>query len=193
MKYLTVPELQKIFNLHKENSIQAPWTTEHSFVKKSSIDGVGRFAQASIQKNNAVCVISGIVFKMTPELLNNLRAVAGENIGYYSYLIEEQFLIVNFNLSDNFGLRINHSCEPNVYPDGDIVWRAKKNIDVGDELTVDYSTIIDVDAVLIDKCTCGSSECRGKITGKDWLIPDYQQKTKDYFCFSIQRKIKKLN
>jgi len=65
---------------------------------------------------------------------------------------------------------INHSCEPNTWLQGlDII--ARRDIKMGEELTLDYATFYDSAMESFD-CTCGASECRGKIHGDDYQKPE---------------------
>lgn len=58
---------------------------------------------------------------------------------------------------------MNHSCVPNTY----VRWNnkdsythiVKKNINIGDECTVDYRTIYPRKYLPIFKCECGSPSC----------------------------------
>ncbi len=57
----------------------------------------------------------------------------------------------------------NHSCSANTGFDGlDVI--ALKNISVGEELTLDYATLLDDKMEPFD-CHCGTSNCRGTIKG----------------------------
>jgi uncharacterized protein len=38
-------------------------------------------------------------------------------------------------------------------------------------------------------CHCGRPQCRGTVTGKDWMKPELQEKYAGWFCWFIQRKI----
>ena len=62
-----------------------------------------------------------------------------------------------------------------------------QDIEAGEELTHDWATTVDLEYEL--DCNCGSPECRGIITGKDWKNSDLQQKYKGWFCWHLQRKI----
>jgi hypothetical protein len=62
-----------------------------------------------------------------------------------------------------------------------------KDIDVGEELTHDWATADDFDYEL--ECNCGTSRCRGTVTGKDWMIKELQQRYRGWFCWHLQRKI----
>lgn len=58
---------------------------------------------------------------------------------------------------------INHSCDPNCYSQilkEHILYRAKRDIQPGDELTIDYRFDKDVETVI---CRCGAAACRGTI------------------------------
>jgi SET domain-containing protein len=61
---------------------------------------------------------------------------------------------------------INHSCDPNCFSQivhGHILYKAKRTIKKGEELTVDYRFDADVEDV---PCSCGSKKCRGTINLK---------------------------
>jgi SET domain-containing protein len=61
---------------------------------------------------------------------------------------------------------INHCCDPNCrarVQQGHILYHAKRDIQAGEELTLDYRFDADVDLVA---CACGSPLCRGTINLK---------------------------
>jgi hypothetical protein len=62
---------------------------------------------------------------------------------------------------------MNHSCDPNmVYGDGDTIL-ARREIEAGEELRIDYGNFI----VNVDQgwsCRCGASTCRRRIRKDDW-------------------------
>jgi hypothetical protein len=69
---------------------------------------------------------------------------------------------------------LNHSCDPNIWLIDDITLAARRTIAAGEELTADYATWeCDPDWVL-EPCRCGSTLCRGRITGDDWLLRELQ-------------------
>jgi len=82
---------------------------------------------------------------------------------------------------------LNHSCEPNVGPEGNIVFVSMRDIAAGKELTVDYA-MVDDDELSMD-CSCGESACRGTITGRDWKNPKLQRKYGRFFAAYIYTKI----
>ncbi len=81
----------------------------------------------------------------------------------------------------NPGYFINHSCDSNVWMDGAFTLSARRSIDVGEELTVDYALF---EAELEDwgfDCRCGSAVCRGRIRGDDWRRPDVRARYGTHF------------
>lgn len=72
----------------------------------------------------------------------------------------------------------NHSCNPNSglkIDNEKVTLVAIKNINIGDEITWDYSTTMDEDDWEMN-CLCGSQNCRGKIRDFKFLNKDIQQK-----------------
>lgn len=61
---------------------------------------------------------------------------------------------------------INHSCDPNLWREG-LNYTARRFIQAGEELTLDYSTFC-TDFTSPFSCTCGTSICRGTVTGQDY-------------------------
>lgn len=66
---------------------------------------------------------------------------------------------------------INHSCDPNMWFDGDDRLVAQRDIRAGEQLTIDYGTC-DSTFCVIESCLCGSDRCRGIITPMDYMILD---------------------
>ena len=87
-------------------------------------------------------------------------------------------------------LYTNHSCEPNIAIQGQIVFVAMWDIAPGEELTHDWATTDDLDYEM--QCHCGQPSCRGVITGKDWMKQELQEKYQGWFCWFLQRKIDAL-
>ena len=92
---------------------------------------------------------------------------------------------------DGSMLYTNHSCDPNIAIQGQIVFVAMRDIAPGEELTHDWATTDDLDYVMT--CMCGSPHCRRIVTGKDWMKPELQEKYKGWFCWFLQRKIDALS
>ncbi|NEO87195.1 MAG: SET domain-containing protein [Spirulina sp. SIO3F2] len=65
--------------------------------------------------------------------------------------------------------KVNHSCEPNcgikVNETGGHDFVAMKNINVDEEITFDYAMRNYSIDYFPDQCACGSTDCRGRVTG----------------------------
>lgn len=74
---------------------------------------------------------------------------------------------------------MNHSCSYNIGFDNKGNFIAARNIKNGEELVFDYGfAISNPDFKLI--CKCKSKNCRGVITGNDWLNENFVEKNKNY-------------
>lgn len=87
---------------------------------------------------------------------------------------------------------VNHSCEPNAGFGGNILVVAMRDIEPGEEITIDYA-MDRTDSEFRLVCNCGASSCRKVITGGDWRKPEIQKKYAGYFSWYIEQKIKALN
>ena len=85
----------------------------------------------------------------------------------------------------------NHSCEPNIGVQGQIVFVALRDIQAGEELTHDWATTDDDDYSV--KCNCGAPNCRGTLTGKDWQRSELQARYAGYFSAYLAEKIARSN
>ena len=64
---------------------------------------------------------------------------------------------------------LNHSCNPNVGFNGNYDFVAMRSIKKGEELCWDYS-FDETNPKFKMKCSCGSNNCRGLVTGNDWKL-----------------------
>ena len=85
----------------------------------------------------------------------------------------------------------NHSCNPNAGFNTPISLVAMRDITAGEELCFDYAMSEDnhFDEFL---CGCGAETCRGQVTGKDWQIPELQERYFGYFSPYLQARIERL-
>lgn len=88
--------------------------------------------------------------------------------------------------------RLNHSCDPNLWMEDEVTLSARRDIGPGEELTGDYALWeFDPDHICPFECRCGSAHCRGKITGRDWELPELQSRYAGHWHPSIQARITK--
>jgi len=91
-------------------------------------------------------------------------------------------------VSRESGDSINHSCSPNCQLRNATQLIAMHDIAVGEELTYDYATSDGSDYDEFD-CACRSANCRVRITGNDWKLPELQTRHRKMFSPYLQRKI----
>jgi uncharacterized protein len=152
-------------------------------VTESAIHGRGLFAKVAIARGEIVAVKGGyIVSKETWVELER-------DLGAAEIQVTEDLFIAPVHRDHREGgmLYTNHSCEPNIGIQGQIVFLAMRDIAVGEELTHDWATTDDLDYEMA--CRCGALNCRGVITGKDWMRAELQEKYKGWFSWFLQRKI----
>jgi len=69
---------------------------------------------------------------------------------------------------------MNHSCDPSAWWLSYGMLTARRDIEPGEEVTYDYSTT-DITLSYKMECLCGSRNCRGIVTNKDYLKPEFQK------------------
>ena len=152
-------------------------------VRESQIQGLGLFAREPIAAGEIVAVKGGHV------LSREQWAAFTPALGPAEIEIADDLVIAPVTAESRPGamLYTNHSCEPNIAIQGQIVLVAMRDIAAGEELTIDWATTDDNDDTM--QCRCGRPSCRGTITGKDWMRPELQAKYRGWFCWFLQRKI----
>jgi len=81
----------------------------------------------------------------------------------------------------------NHSCASNVGYDKDSNFIATRNIKKDEELFLDYGRMF-TDPKFKMRCACGSDDCRGLVTGRDWLNPEFQKKNRGFMWPEMTKK-----
>jgi SET domain-containing protein len=156
-----------------------------AIVKPSSIQGRGLFAVESIQKGEIVCIKGGYIFDR-----QTLRQVS-ETLGPAEIQITEDLFIGPLSEPEREGSMVfsNHSCDPNIGVQGQIVFVAMRDIEAGEELTHDWATTDDDTYEM--ECNCGSETCRKVMTGQDWRRKDLQEKYRGYMSWYLEEKIRR--
>jgi len=151
--------------------------------RPSPIQGTGLFARETIAKGEIVAIKGGYIFDTA-----TLREVEAR-LGPAEITVADGFHIGPRSEAERDGsmLFTNHSCDPNIGVQGQIVFVAMRDIAAGEELTHDWATTDDDPYEM--RCRCGASCCRGTITGQDWRRADLQKKYRGYFSWYLQRRI----
>jgi len=134
-------------------------TSKKICIRESKTHGKGLFALRNIKKSEIIFIIKG---KKVNFLINNKKqaGIAGFNwIGFGKNKWID---------STNYGLYLNHSCDPNSAIKGKVTVVAIRNIKKGEEITFDYS-LNEADIFWHIKCYCGSKNCRKIIKSIQFL------------------------
>ncbi len=167
-------------------SVALSYLSPKAAVRASPIHGRGLFAAVSIQTGEIVWVKGGHIF--TRGTLEEIAPV----LGPAEIQVADDLFIGPLEPGEREGSMIfsNHSCDPNIAVQGQIVFVALRRIAAGEELTHDWATTDDDNYTM--QCRCGAAGCRGTITGKDWQRRDLQRKYRGLFSWYLQRKIDAL-
>ena len=156
-------------------------------VRQSKIHGRGLFATADIAEGEVVAVKGGHIVSR-----EQLREQVTPRLGPVEIQIGDDLFItpVTQGQRDGSMLYSNHSCNANLGMRGEITFVALRDIRAGEELTHDWATTDDDDYSV--RCNCGSAQCRGTLTGKDWQRPELQERYAGYFSAYLAEKIARL-
>jgi len=132
--------------------------------------GKGVFAASTIEPGDVVLEYDGEV-RWIWDIPRELWPFAFQ-VDYDRYIVPER---------GSAGWYLNHSCEPNCVIRGKRRITALVRIDVGEEVTIDYSTNVGWDGFAME-CNCGSPTCRKVIRSYHYL--DDQQKRRYGACVS---------
>ncbi|MFQ5933362.1 MAG: SET domain-containing protein [Dehalococcoidia bacterium] len=150
----------------------------------SDIEGRGLFAREPISKGEIVVVKGGYVMTKAQ------RDKVGEELGPAEIQVTEELFIGPATQREREGgmMHLNHSCQPNLGLQGQIVFVALRDIAKDEELSFDYA-MTDDEPYEEMECNCGAPGCRRVVTGRDWMGKEIQQKYDGYFSWFIQRRI----
>ncbi|GGK79255.1 SET domain-containing protein [Mangrovihabitans endophyticus] len=136
------------------------WLTPHARVGRSNIEGEGLFATTDLPAGEAVLQLGG-------QLIDD-ASLAALAPPFSSLTVDHGLhLLLDPAHPARYG---NHSCDPNLWHIDAVTVVARRNIAVGTELTIDYATHTGIETWTMT-CHCGSSICRGTVTGRDWRLP----------------------
>lgn len=132
-------------------------------VKPSRIEGLGIFASRAFRAGDRITQVH-VVREITPE--SPIRPDLGERQDHCSYP-DGKIILVAFPER-----HVNHSCDPNaweLYEGTTSVLAARRDIAVGDEVTIDYN--VNIANGTAWPCRCGAARCRGEVAGDFFLLP----------------------
>lgn len=154
------------------------------FIGTSRINQKGMIAKELIHAGEIVYIKGG-------HILSRSELFSSDVINSYLPISDDYFLgAISAEEEDAIKLYNNHSCDPNCGMYGEITFVAIRDIQPGEELTVDYAFIDNEDYSF--ECQCGSVKCRHIVTGFDWKIKQLQDEYYPYFAQYIKDKIDEI-
>ena len=147
--------LKQFLNISKVTGEGLTHFIQANQVKKSSIQGEGRFILNDVYKNELIAVIGGVLVNASADPQITLPISPG------FYLNQ---------VSMDHRVTVNHSCSANLVLRGFNKLVAKRDLKANEELTLDYGTVfIGKGKAIIENCYCGSVQCRKTIRTSDYL------------------------
>ncbi len=115
-------------------------TNEFSFILKPAQYGVGVFAVEDIKKDTHLRLFGD---KETIDLRSLVRNKKDVPKIFWDYCMDRgEDLVCPIDFGHmHLGWYLNHSKNPNTYPDKDYKWYAKDDIKAGEEITIDYNLL----------------------------------------------------
>lgn len=159
------------------------WVSHKIEIRKTVNRGKGMFAAEKIVSGEELVVFGG-------EYTDAEGAKKAKSNGRLVMQWDDNLFSVE-DRGDDLGYFINHSCDPNAWMKDAFTITAMRDIEIGEELTVDY-VLWQADENYISKweCNCRSSGCRKRVTGKDWRSPELRERYKNHFSPLINKRIK---
>jgi SET domain-containing protein len=167
------------------------WKDPRIELGRSPISGDGMFASQAIRKGEAVVIVGGAV--MTEAEFEAFQAMHSFynfiQIDKHLYLVEAPEVMQSLSGSNG---SMNHSCDSNTWMEDEVTLVARRDIEAGEEVTIDYALFTTQSNWMLDnRCHCGSPHCRRVITGDDWMRKDVQERYRHHFSPYINRRIEK--
>tara|TARA_R110002072_G_scaffold46082_1_gene127851 strand:+ start:29818 stop:30339 length:522 start_codon:yes stop_codon:yes gene_type:complete len=157
--------------------------SKKSIVQQSQTEGRGLFAREPIAAGEIVSVRGGHIIHRSEE-----GGLSKPN-GYWGYPISEDFVLAPLTEQEveDTMMFLNHSCEPNVGIQGQVLFVAMGDIERGEELCIDYAMFGGIEEPM--HCRCGFPLCRGQVSASDWQDKSLQARYKGFFSSFVQWKI----
>jgi SET domain-containing protein len=155
------------------------WINSKLVAGKSEIHGVGVFSAAPIKLGEKLMEFGGLTISGEGAASDHYRVRSIWKVGDDAFLaLPESDTLPS--LDEN----LNHSCDANSWLDDEVNLSAKRDIQAGDEITLDQGTWnFEEDGYVWnqDYCSCGSAYCRKNLTKNDWKLPEVQERYKGHF------------
>src|SRR5512139_2877223 len=111
------------------------WADPRIEIRRSAINGDGIFASRPIREGETVVIVGGMV--MTEAEFESFQAAHSL---YNLIQIDKQlYLVEDPKTTQSLEGFVNHSCDSNAWMDDEVTLAARRDIEAGEEVTVDYA------------------------------------------------------
>lgn len=160
------------------------WVNPKVGIQESSLSGKGMFALEPLTSGELILMFGG-------EFITGAQAKEEAAKGKLVMQWDDDLWSAE-DRGDDPTYFLNHSCDPNTWMKDAWTVVAKRDIAANEEITADYVVWeADENYVASWECVCGSPSCRKRITGKDWRLPEVQERYKDHLVPFIERRFSK--
>lgn len=172
-------------NDDEANRIGTCWLHPDVQVRVSAVAGSGLFAVRPLPAGTTVATLDGRLVD-DGELRRLLEAATASGRYLDSICIDDNaHLILAPGQPIHYG---NHGCDPNLWHTDARTLATRRDVRVGEELTVGYATQA-VSADFRMPCRCGASACRQVITGNDWQLPQWRDRYQGHVVPAVAKRI----
>lgn len=171
------------------------WIDPRVEIRPSPIHGKGMFASAPLKQGEVVNIWGGTLLLTEEDIATSDQAKEWRAKGYVWAYIDEGLYLAELLNKDEEDLTdfINHSCNPNVWMQDEVTLVSRRDLVVGEELTIDYAMFEGNEKWVGPwECRCGWELCRGKATGSDWRQKELQERYRNHFSPFICERIRRL-
>ncbi|OGZ96373.1 MAG: hypothetical protein A2847_00995 [Candidatus Sungbacteria bacterium RIFCSPHIGHO2_01_FULL_50_25] len=163
------------------------WVSPKLKSGKSVIHGDGVFADQKIAEGEKVMEFGG-------ELVSREHAFSGNYRSRSIWMVEKDLFSALPKADTQISLdeNLNHSCDANTWLEDEVTLTARREIEPGEEITLDQGTWNFEDSAYTDnkeQCSCGAVTCRHILTENDWKILDVQERYRGHFHPMLQKAI----
>lgn len=149
----------------------------------SRIQGYGVLARERIAKGEIVMEFGGETISRQEMESGDYRIASTWPVGRDTFLA-----LPSSDPHDSLDEYLNHSCDANTWLTDEVTLAARRDIEPGEEITLDQGTWNAEDAYVDDgePCSCGAITCRRMLTEDDWQRADVQAQYAGHFHPMVQ-------
>jgi len=155
------------------------------FSPKVTLDSSGIFVAEDLNEGDIVCIWNEGAALCKEEILS---APPDSSVNFF--MVFEDSYITNVDQRTNKKAEWKHSCNPNVWFDeSSNTLVARRSLSKGTQVTYDFGTSeTEMSYNLGTDCDCGTTTCRGPITGKEYRSAPFCQRYKSHLSRYVGKK-----